>query len=168
MLSRRELARFFTCGKHGKLRLETVNSRPNSSVMIVRALSDVACTTGFIHRCLAWCAPEAARLTAENRLARLDVSRDVLQRAGVLSVRGKRHLTPLDVTRVVFSCEKFFSWNDTGPIRNRPIVWRGAHGRPPPKTDLDPDTLVNEHSQRNPGNKHGGRRDREKSVAILA
>ena len=48
----------------------------------------------------------APRLTAENRLARLNFCRDVLQRVGVLSVRGKQHLKPLDLTRVVFSDEK--------------------------------------------------------------
>ena len=48
------------------------------------------------------------RLTAENRLARLNFCRDVLQRVGVLSVRGERHLKPLDLTLVVFSDEKFF------------------------------------------------------------
>ena len=35
----------------------------------------------------------------------------MLQRVGVLSIRGKRHLKPLDLTRVVFSDEKFFRWN---------------------------------------------------------
>ena len=51
------------------------------------------------------CAP---RLTAENRLARLNFCRDELQRVGVLSVRGKRHFKQLGLTRVVFSDEKFF------------------------------------------------------------
>ena len=37
------------------------------------------------------CAP---RLTTENRLARLNFCRDVLQRVGVLSFHGKRHLKP--------------------------------------------------------------------------
>ena len=50
----------------------------------------------------------APRLTAENRLARLNFCRGVLQRVGVLSIRGKRHLKPLDLTRVVFSDKKFF------------------------------------------------------------
>ena len=52
------------------------------------------------------------RLTAENRLARLNFCRDELQR---LSIRGKRHLKLLDLTRVAFSDEKFFRWSYTGP-----------------------------------------------------
>ena len=64
----------------------------------------------------------APRLTAENRLARLNLCRDVLQRVGVLSVRGKQHLKPLDLTRVVFSDEKFFRWNYTGPSHNSPTT----------------------------------------------
>ena len=62
----------------------------------------------------------APRLTVEDRLARLKFCRDVLQRAGVLSVRGKRHSNPLDLTRVVFSDEKFFRWNNQGPAQNSP------------------------------------------------
>ena len=93
----------------------------------------------------------APRLTTENRLARLNFCRDVLQRVGVLSIRGKRHLQPLDLTRVVFSDEKFFRWNYTGPAQNSPIWVVGAHARPARKTDLDPDVCINEHSQRNPG-----------------
>ena len=64
----------------------------------------------------------APRLTTENRMARLKFCRDVLQRVGVLSIRGKRHLKPLDLTRVVFSDEKFFRcWNYQGPAQNSPI-----------------------------------------------
>ena len=52
----------FTLGKSGKWHLATVNSRPKLELraMIVRAVSaldpeatEKACTTGFIHRCLA-------------------------------------------------------------------------------------------------------------------
>ena len=43
----------------------------------------------------------APRLTAENRLARLNFCRDVLQRVGVLSVRGKKHLKPPDACGVL-------------------------------------------------------------------
>ena len=75
---------------------------------------------------------------------------DVLQRVGVLSIRRKRHLKPLDLTRVVFSDEKFFRWNYTGQSKNSPIRVMGAHGRPPRKADLDPDVCINEDSQRNP------------------
>ena len=92
----------------------------------------------------------APRLTAENRLARLTFCRDVLQRVGVLSVRGIRHLKPLDLTRVVFSDEKFFRWNYIGLSQNSPIWVVEAHGRPARKADLDPDVCINEHSQRNP------------------
>ena len=63
----------------------------------------------------------APRLTAENHSARLNFCRDVLRRLGVLSVRGKRHLKPLDLTRVVFSDDKFFRWNYTGQAKNNPI-----------------------------------------------
>ena len=80
-----------------------------------------------------------AVLLAENRLARLNFCRDVLQRVGVLAVRGKRHLKPLDLTRVVFSDEKFFRWNYTGPAQNNPIWVVGFHGRTARKADLDPD-----------------------------
>ena len=58
---------------------------------------------------------------------------------------------PLDLTRVVFSDEKFFRWNYQGPAQNSPIWVTGAHGRPARKADLDPDVCINEHSQRNPG-----------------
>ena len=87
----------------------------------------------------------------ENRLARLKFCRDVLQRVGMLSVRGKRDLKPLDLTRVVFSDKKFFRWNYQGPAQNCPIWVVGAHGRPARKADLDPGVCINEHSQRNPG-----------------
>ena len=97
----------------------------------------------------------APRLTAENRLARLNFCRDVLQRVGVLSIRGKRHLLPLDLTRVVFSDEKFFRWNYIGPCQNSPILVVGVHGRLARKADLDPDVCIIEHSQRNPGTKVG-------------
>ena len=56
-----------------------------------------------------------SRIREQNSLARLNFCRDVLQRVGVLSVRGKRHLKPLDLTCVVFSDEKFFRWNYEGP-----------------------------------------------------
>ena len=67
----------------------------------------------------------APRLTAENRLARLNFCSDVLQRVGVLSIRGKRYLKPLDLTRVVFFDEKFFCWNYTGPSQNGPTRTKG-------------------------------------------
>ena len=89
----------------------------------------------------------APRLTTENRLARLNFCRDVLQRVGVLSIRGKRHLKPLDLARVVFSDEKFFCWNYQGPARNSPIWVVGAHGRPVRKAHLDPDVCINKYSQ---------------------
>ena len=92
----------------------------------------------------------APRLTAATRLARVNFCRDVLQRVGVLSVRGKRQLKPLDLTRV-FSDEKFFRWNYQGPAQNSPIWVVGAHGRPARKADHDPDACINEQSQRNPG-----------------
>ena len=66
----------------------------------------------------------------ENRLARLNFCRDVLQRVGVLSIRGKRHLKLLNLTRVVFSDEKFFRWNFQGPAQNSPTWVVGANGRP--------------------------------------
>ena len=97
----------------------------------------------------------APRWTTENRLARLNFCRDVLQRVGVLSIRGKRHLKPLDMTRVVFSDEKFFRWNYQGPAQNSPIWVVGAHRRPARQADLDPDVCINEHSQRNPGTMMG-------------
>ena len=93
----------------------------------------------------------APRLTAENRLALLNFCLDVLQCVGVLSIRGKRHLQFWDLTRVVFSDEKFFRWNYTEPAQKSPIWVVGANGRPARKTDLDPDVCINEHSQRNPG-----------------
>ena len=43
---------------------------------------------------------------------------------------GKRQVTPLDLTRVVFSDEKFFRWHYTGPAQNSPIWVVGAHGKP--------------------------------------
>ena len=61
------------------------------------------------------------RLTTENRLARLNFCRDVLQRVGVLSIRSTRHLKPLDLTRGVFSDEKFFRWNYIERSQNSPI-----------------------------------------------
>ena len=87
----------------------------------------------------------APRLTTENRLARFNFCRDVL------SIRRKRHVKPLDLTRVVFTDEKFFRWNYQGPAQNSPICVVGADGRLARKTDLDPDVCTNEHSQRNPG-----------------
>ena len=59
--------------------------------------------------------------------------------------------SPLDLTRLVFSDEKFFRWNYQGPAQNSPIWVVGAHGRPARKAALDPDMCINEHSQRNPG-----------------
>ena len=69
----------------------------------------------------------------------------------MLSIRIKRHLKPLDPTRVVVSDEKIFRWNNQGPAQSSPIWVVGAHGRPGRKADLDPDVCINEHSQRNPG-----------------
>ena len=40
---------------------------------------------------------------------------------GVLLVRGKRRLKPLDLTRVGFSHEQFFHWKYQGPAKNNPI-----------------------------------------------
>ena len=57
-------------------------------------------------------------MTAENRSPRLNFSSDVLKR--------KRHLNPSDLTRVVFSDERFFRWNCTGPSQNRPIWVAGT------------------------------------------
>ena len=53
-----------------------------------------------------------AEIDNGDSLARLKFCRDVLQRVGVLSVRGKRHLKPLDLTRVVFSDEKFWVFEE--------------------------------------------------------
>ena len=36
----------------------------------------------------------------------------------------------LDLTRVVFSDEKFIRWHYTGPAQNSPIWVVGAHGKP--------------------------------------
>ena len=95
------------------------------------------------------CAP---RLTAENRLARLNFCAVTCCSAWTCS-RFVAHsiLKPLDLTRVVFSDEKLFHWSYTGPSQNSPIWVVGAHGRPARKADLDPDVCINEHSQRNPG-----------------
>ena len=82
-------------------------------------------------------------------MARLNFCHDVLMRVGVLSFRDKRQLKPLDLTRMVFSDEKFFRWQCTQPRQNRPIWVTGARGRPPRKADLDQDMCTNEHSQRN-------------------
>ena len=54
-------------------------------------------------------------------LGTVELCRDMLQRVGVLSIRGKRHLKPVDLARVVFSDEKFFRWNYQGPAQNSPI-----------------------------------------------
>ena len=82
----------------------------------------------------------APRLTAENRLARLNFCRDVLQRVGVLSVCDKRHLEPLDLTRVVFSDEKILLLE---------LHWTRAEQ--PNLGGWSPqETGINEHSQPNP------------------
>ena len=120
--------------------------RQQSSVDMSRSTLWRALHDGLQARCF-----RAPGPTAENRQARLNFCRDVLQRVGVLSVRCKRHLKPLDLTHVVFSDEKFCRWNYTGPSQNSPIWVTGAHGRDARKADLDPDMCINEHSQRNPG-----------------
>ena len=76
------------------------------------------CTKNLQARCFK--PVRAPRLTAETCLARLNFCSDVLQRVGVLSIRSKQHLKPSDLTRVVFSDEKFFRWNYTGPAQNNP------------------------------------------------
>ena len=135
-----------------------VNETPRQTLSMLRRHSSVDMSRSTLWRALhedlqARCFKfvRAPKLTAATRLARLNFCRDVLQRVGVLSVRGKRQLKPLDLTRVVFSDEKFFRWNYQGPAQNSPIWVTGAHGRPARKADLDPDVCINEHSQRNPG-----------------
>ena len=103
----------------------------------------------------------APRLTAENRLARLNFCRDVLQRANVLSVRGKRHLEPLDLTRVVITDEKFFRWNYTGPAENSPIWVVGAHGDTCTKGGSR-SRYVHQRAQPAQPRHHGGRSDGER------
>ena len=100
----------------------------------------------------------APRLTAENRLERLNFCRDVLQRVGVFSVRGKMHLKPLDLTRVLFSDEKFFRWNCTGPSQNSPIWVVGEHGA----KGRSRSRFVHQRPQPAQPRHHGGRRDGER------
>ena len=132
-----------------------VNEAPRQTLSVLRRHSSLDMSRSTLWRALheyhqvrCFKPVRAPRLTAATRLARLNFCRDVLQRAGVLSVRGKRKLKSLDLTRVVFSDEKFFRWNYQGPAQNSPIWVVGAHGRPPRKADLEPDMCTNEHSQR--------------------
>ena len=83
-----------------------------------------------------------------------------MRREGVLSVRGKRHLKPLDLTRV-FSDEKFFRWNYTGPAQNSPVWVVGAHGKARTK-GRSRSRCVQQLAQPAQPKHHGGRRDGER------
>ena len=112
-------------GHHGDDDAET----PRQTLGVLRGQSSLEMSTLWraLHADLqAWCFKpvRAPRLTAENRLARLNFCRDVLQRVGVL--RSKRHLKPVDLTRVVFSDEKFFRWKYQGPRRTTQFGWSGS------------------------------------------
>ena len=150
-----------------------VNETPRQTLSMLRRHSSVDMSRSTLWRALhedlqARCFKfvRAPKLTAATRLARLNFCRDVLQRVGVLSVRGKRQLKPLDLTRVVFSDEKFFRWNYQGPAQNSPIWVTGAHGRPARKADLDPDVCT--HQPAHQGVFEGARNPAPDMASVLA
>ena len=117
-----------------------VNEAPRQTLSVLRRHSSLDMSRSTLWRALhddlqarRFRPVRAPRLTAATRLARFNFSRDVLQRVGVLSVRGKRRVKLLDLTCVMFSDEEFFRWNHQGPAQNRPIWVVSAHGRPPRK-----------------------------------
>ena len=128
--------------------IETVeNETPRQTLSVLRRHSSLDMSRSTLWRALhedvqarSFKPLRAPRLTAENRLARLNFCRDVLQRVGVLSIRSKRHLKPLDLTW----CSPTRS-SSAGITLGRARV-TGARGRPPRMADLDPDVCTSEHN----------------------
>ena len=101
------------------------------------------------------------RLTAENRLARLNFCRDLLQRVERALGPWQTALKAMDLTRVVFSDEKFFRWNYTGPAQNNQI-WGGWNPQETCTKDRSRSRHVHQRAQPAQPRHHGGRRDGER------
>ena len=82
-----------------------VNETPRQTLSVLRRHSSLDMSRSTLWRALhedlqaCFKPARAPSLTAENRLAKLNFGRDVLQRVGVLLVHAKQHLKPLGLAR---------------------------------------------------------------------